>query len=174
MKHFLLLSALIFLSFSSFGQSKQENLKIVWPEEYKWKVGNNQDDKSVHFTEIVPVDQSIEKWSILGTMLSLKNTKIPSTDQVIDMYTRSSLNESPVAKLTVIEKNEEAKNKWVLFKVEITDFPNDPHPESQLYYAIQGENTLYVNFIAVKEKTLSADFVDKWAKVFKSSELVYQ
>jgi hypothetical protein len=73
----------------------------------------------------------------------------------------------------VIEKNDTAKNVWVLFKVETASFPNDPVPESQLYYAIQGDKTLYVTFIATKEKALSSDFLLKWSKVFKESELLY-
>jgi len=107
-------------------------------------------------------------------MMSLKNTKIESTDQVVEMYRQSSQKESPKAKLTVIEDNNKVKNIWVLFKVETPSFPNDPNPESQLYYAIQGEVALYINFIAIKEKTLSKDFLSKWTKVFKNSELVYQ
>lgn len=62
----------------------------------------------------------------------------------------------------------------MLFKVETPSFPNDPKPESQLYYAIQGESTLFVNFIAIKEKKLPKDFIDKWSKVFKECEFVYQ
>jgi len=156
------------------NQTKDENLKTVWPEEYKWKVGSNQEDKTTHFLEIIPGKESIDKWTMLGTMMSLKNTRILTTNQVVEMYRESSQKESPKSKLTVLEKNDTTKNIWVLFKVETPSFPNDPKPESQLYYAIQGEATLYVTFIAIKEKTLSNDFITKWAKVFKNSELVYQ
>jgi hypothetical protein len=164
----------VFAATISFGQTKNENLKITWPEEYKWKIGSNQEDNSTHLLEIIPGKESIERWSMLGTMMSLKNTKIESTDQVIEMYRQSSQKESPKAKLTVIEENNQVKDIWVLFKVETPSFPNDPNPESQLYYAIQGEDTLYINFIAIKEKTLSNAFLSKWTKVFKNSEFVYQ
>lgn len=159
---------------SAQNQTKEENLKVVWPEAYKWKIGSNQEDNTTHFLEIVPGRESVNKWTLLGTMISLKNTRIASTGQVVEMYTAQSQKESPRAKLTVIEKNDTAKNVWVLFKVETASFPKDPVPESQLYYAIQGEKTLYVTFIATKEKTLSNDFLMKWSKVFKESELVYQ
>lgn len=176
MKRFALLTALIALTTTSFGQpqTKEENLKIVWCEEYKWKIASNQEDATTHFLEIIPGKDKIEKWTMLGTMMSLKNTKITKTEQVVEMYRQSSLKESPKAKLTVLESNDTAKNIWVLFKIETPSFSNDPNPESQLFYAIQGEATLYINFIAVKEKTLSNDFVTKWTKVFKGSELVYQ
>ena len=106
--------------------------------------------------------------------MSLKNTKITKTEQVVEMYRQSSLKESPKAKLTVLESNDTTNNIWVLFKIETPSFPNDPKPESQLYYAIQGEATLYVNFIALKERTLPNDFTIKWTKVFKASEIVNQ
>lgn len=157
-----------------YGQTKNENLKIIWPEEYQWKIASNQEDKSVHFLEIVRGKESIEKWTLLGTMMSVKNTKVESTDQVVAMFSQSSLQASPEAKLTVIEADNSAKNIWILFKVETPHLPNDPAPESQLYYAIQGEATLYVNFIAIKEKTLSNDFITRWSKVFWTSEFVYQ
>jgi hypothetical protein len=102
----------------------------------------------------------------------IKESKIESTDQVVEMYRQSSQKESSKAKLTVLEDNNKEKNIWVLFKVETPSFSNDPNPESQLYYAIQGEKTLYINFIAIKEKTLSNDFLSKWTKVFKNSEFV--
>ena len=166
----------ITLTIASIGQTqtKEENLKIVWCEEYKWKIASNQEDKTTHFLEIIPGKDKIEKWTMLGMMMSLKNTKITKTEQVVEMYRQSSLKESPKAKLTVLESNDSTKNIWVLFKIETPSFPNDPKPESQLYYAIQGEATLYVNFIALKERTLPNDFTIKWTKVFKASEIVNQ
>jgi hypothetical protein len=176
MKRHAFLLAFISLTTTLFGQSqtRRENLKIVWCEEYKWKIASNQENEATHFLEIIPGKDKIQSWTMLGTMMSLKNTKIAKTEQVVDMYRKSSLKESPKAKLTVIESDDTAKNIWVLFKIETPSFPNDTNPESQLYYAIQGEATLYVNFIAIKEKTLPNEFLAKWAKVFKESELVYQ
>ena len=166
----------ITLTIASIGQTqtKEENLKIVWCEEYKWKITSNQEDKTTHLLEIIPGKDKIEKWTMLGMMMSLKNTKITKTEQVVEMYRQSSLKESPKAKLTVLESNDTTNNIWVLFKIETPSFPNDPKPESQLYYAIQGEATLYVNFIALKERTLPNDFTIKWTKVFKESEIVNQ
>lgn len=176
MKRLFFITLLITLSNISFGQNqtKGENLKIVWAEEYKWKVASNQEDKTMQFLEIVPGNESVDNWSILGTMISFKNAKISKTDQVVEMYRQSSSKESPKAKLTILESKETTKNIWVIFKVETPSFPNDPKPESQLFYAIQGEAALYVNFIAIKQKKLPPDFIGKWSKIFKDSELIYE
>ncbi len=156
------------------SQPERESLVIVWPEEYQWKVGSNQETDAVHFLEVVPGKESIEHWTMLGTMMSFKNTKVPMTGKIIELYRQASLKESPEAKLTVIERNDTTQNIWTIFKVETPSFPNDPKPESQLYYAIQGKSTLYVNFIAIKEKVLSEEFVTHWTKVFKASKFVYE
>lgn len=152
---------------------KQENLKLNWPEEYKWKIATNQEDGQVHFVEVIPGKETLEKWTMLGTMMSLKNVKLTTTAEIVGIYKNASMSESPDAVLTILESDDKAKNIWVVFKVETPKFPNDPVPESQLYYVIQGEETLYVNFIAIKEKTLGKTFIDKWTKVFKASEFVY-
>jgi hypothetical protein len=176
MTRLIFLTVLAVFAVTAFGQSRgrQENLKVVWCEEYKWKLASNQEDATTHLMEIVPGGEDLKKWTLLGTMMSLKNTRIRETEQVIEMYRQSSLKESPKAKLTVLERSDAGRNIWVLFKIETPDFPNDPRPESQLYYAIQGDETLYISSVAQKEKRLSDEFLAKWAKVFKESELVYQ
>ena len=173
MKQLLFIIALTTSMAPIYGQ-KQENLRIVWAEEYKWKIVSNQENQSMHMLEMVPENETGDNWKIIGTMISYKNTKISRTDQVVEIYKQDSEKESSKAKVTILESDDKGKNIWVLFKVETPSFPNDPNPESQLYYAIQGEKTLYVNFIAIKEKKLFKEFVDKWSIVFKNSEIVYQ
>jgi len=172
MKQFIFPTIFILFTISAFSQT--EHLKIAWPEEYKWKVYLNQDNDTTHLTQILPEKEDFKTWTISGSTMSVKYLKITSTHQVVQSMTESSLSESPKAKLTVLEKNDSTKNIWILFKIETPDFPNDPIPESQLYYVIQGEQILYMNFIALREAILSNDFIEKWTKVFKSSKLVYQ
>ncbi len=173
-KVFLSLTLLTLLTFGAFGQEKIENLKIIWPEEYEWKIGSNQEDGSVHMIELIPGNEKIDKWTIMGTMMSIKGAKNVPMDYVMNaMFDQAKLN-APNATVTLIEKNENTKNQWTIFKIEAPRFNNDKNPESQLYYVIQGESSLYSNFVAIKEKTLSDEFVEKWRLIFKMSELIYQ
>ncbi|GEO11117.1 hypothetical protein SAE01_36130 [Segetibacter aerophilus] len=145
----------------------------MWPEEFKWKLALNQEDSFSHTITLIPENESLTKWTVLGQMMAIKNNfKANNIDQVVSTFTQASLQESPKAKYLVLEKDETTKNFWAIFKVETPNYPNDPIPESQLWYAIQGNSTLYVNFVAIKEKTLSKAFVEKWIKVFKSSHLI--
>ena len=102
MKLFISLTTFILLTFSSFSQT--ENLKILWTEEYKWKICANQEDSTTHLIEVVPEKEDIKSWTILGATILVKNTKITSTDQIVQSMTESSLKESPKAKFTILEK----------------------------------------------------------------------
>ena len=172
-KKLLILTAFITLTISAFGQT-QENLKIIWPEDYKWKIGSNQENDNQHMMELIPGNETIDRWTIIGTMLSIKGVKDVPMDVAMNLMFDQAKQNAIKPTLTMIERNDTAKNAWIIFKIEAPRFKNDKNPESQLYFIIQGTSSLYSNFVAIKEKTLSKDFIDKWAKVFKSSELVYQ
>ena len=169
-----ILGAVLFLLPSIFSNGQgRESLVIVWPEEYNWKIGSNQETESIHMMELIPGDAKIENWTIMGTMMSIKGAKIPVDKAMNLMYSQAKQN-APKAVLTLVDKNEIGSNPWIIFKIEAPRFKNDKRPESQLYYIIQGESSLYSNFVAVKEEKLSEAFVEKWKVVFKASELVFQ
>jgi hypothetical protein len=173
-KAFLHTTILTLLAIGAFGQEKIENLKIVWPEEYKWKIGSNQEDGSVHMIELIPGNESIDKWTIMGTMMSIKGAKNVPMDVVMNSMFDQAKQNAPKATVTLVEKDETAKNHWTIFKIEAPRFNNDKNPESQLYYVVQGESSLYSNFVAIREKKLSDEFIEKWKGIFKKSELVYE
>ncbi|HOZ86617.1 MAG TPA: hypothetical protein PL029_02610 [Bacteroidia bacterium] len=174
MKQITLFIVGILFSSASLAQKKIESLKISWPEEYNWKTLASHDDKKTGLVEMIPAAEKPDKWTIFATMMSFKDVKIVSTNKVVQTYKESSRKESPRTSLTVLENNDSAAHKYVIFKIETESFPEDPRPESQLYYSVQGESTLYVNFVAVREKELSGDFVSKWTKIFKGAEFVYK
>lgn len=173
MKRLLFIVALATLTVSAYGQT-QENLGINWPEEYKWKIGSNQEDDTIHMIELIPGNETIDKWTIIGTMMSIKGLKNIPMDTVMQTMFDQAKQNAPKATLTFIEKDESGENHWIIFKIEAPRFKDDKKPESQLYYIIQGNTSLYTNFVAIKEKSLSKDFVDKWTTIFKNSKLFYQ
>ncbi|MES2680916.1 MAG: hypothetical protein V4635_13575 [Bacteroidota bacterium] len=174
MKHITLFIVGILFSTASYSQKKIESLRISWPEEYNWKTLESHDDKKTGLVEMIPAADKPDNWTIFATMMSFKDIKIVSTNKVVQTYKESSRKESPRTSLTVLENNDSAAHKYVIFKIETESFPEDPRPESQMYYAVQGESTLYVNFVAVREKELSSDFVNKWTRIFKGAEFVYK
>jgi hypothetical protein len=153
------------------AQEKTENLKITWPEEYRWKIATNQEDEKVHLIELIPYHEKIENWSIMGTMMSFKGVKGVPMNKAMNMMFDLASQQAPKAKITELEKDEKAVHPWILFKIESPRFKSDNHPESQLYYIVQGESSLYANFVAIKEKKISKEFISKWKPVFRAGRL---
>lgn len=174
MKKQLLLLTLILSAFTSiiYAQDK-ESLKISWPGEYKWKVGADQQVKNSRMIELIPGNETLNNWTIMGTMLSMQGTKnVPMNTAVKTMFDKIKGN-SPKARLVIIERGDKSKNPWIIFKIESPYFNNSNTPESDMYYIIQGKTSLYTNFVAIKQASLGPLFIEKWAKIFKSSLLIY-
>jgi hypothetical protein len=123
---------------------------------------------------LIPEKESLDKWTIMGSMMSMKlTTNVPMDSAMQGMFKQAKQKATQPA-LTLIDKNESGKYHWIIFKIETPSFIDDSTPESQLFYIVQGESYLYINFVALKEKVLSKSFVDKWTAVFKSSKIVHQ
>jgi hypothetical protein len=169
-KAFLTLCILSCILINSFGQVK-ESLQIAWPGEYKWKVGAQQDTKAMSMIELIPEKQSLTNWSVMATMVSYKNMKMPIS-KVPALMMASIQKNATSSKLTIEEQGVKNGAPWILFKIESPSFKNDPRPESQLYYAIQGKATLYVNFVAMKSKIFPSVYSFKFTRVFKASQII--
>ena len=174
MKKQLLVLSFIFSAFNQFTYAQgKESLKISWPGEYKWKIGSNQQVKNSRMIELIPGKETLNNWSIIGTMLSMQGNKnVPMNTAVKMTFDKMKVN-SPKARLVIIERGDAAKNPWIIFKIESPYFTNSKIPESQMYYIIQGNASLYSNFVAVKQASLGPLFIEKWAKIFKNSSLIY-
>jgi hypothetical protein len=149
----------------------QENLKIAWPAEIKWKIGSNQKSGNTRMVELIPENETMNNWTIIGTMVSMIGSTSVSVEKFMDITYNQTLKNGPKAKLTMIEKGTKSGSAWIMFRIESPSFNNSKIPESQLYYIIQGKQALYSNFVAVKQPSLGVLFVEKWAKVFKNSAL---
>ncbi|MEO6151246.1 MAG: hypothetical protein ABIN95_06980 [Mucilaginibacter sp.] len=154
------------------GQSKKERLLIAWPKEYDWIVATDQENKSSHMRELIPGKEHIDSWTIIATTITYKGVQVPVIDNMARLMLTETKKSSSEAKLTIIEKSRDTVNSWIIFKIESPSFNNDPKPESQLYYVIQGKSSLHSNFVAIKQKELPEEFVNKWTTVFKESKIV--
>jgi hypothetical protein len=166
-----LLTVILFLTLSNVAFS-QETLKIVWPEKYEWKLLSNQEDGNIHMIEVIPGKENAEDWTMLGQMLSIKGAlNVPMEEAKKMMFDQTKVN-SPNAKLRVLDKNEADQFPWIIFKIENPISDENQNPESQLWYIRQGNEALYVNFIAMKTNKLKDGFLKNWSDVFKASEIV--
>src|SRR5690625_7298558 len=82
----------LFISINLLGQDTIEALKIHWPEEYEWKIGSNEEDGNIHFLELIPGNETVENWTIIGTMMSLNDVRNLPLDIVINlMFNQSNI-----------------------------------------------------------------------------------
>lgn len=147
-----------------------ESLMIDWPDAEGWKVASNQEDKERKVIELLRNKETFDNWTEIGTMMvytSLRN--VPVNAAMNAMYEQAKKN-CTSAKLTFIEKDDKAKYPWIIFKIEC----GSKTPESQVWHIMQGTNEMYVNFRAVKQKTVPGDLKDKWTKFFKTAKIVTQ
>lgn len=156
-----------------FGQ-KKEVLKIDWPKEYEWKVVHNYESDKTDFIILIPKNENENNWTICCSSMIFRNTPLSNVDFIIKHYENNFSKQIPSAKFTLLEKSNEEKNFWFISKIENPSPSLEAESDSVLLYIIQKENTLYQVMIAVKEKTLSKEFIKKWSKVFRSGEFFYE
>jgi tetratricopeptide (TPR) repeat protein len=149
-----------------------ESLMLEWPESENWKIGNAQENKQMVMIELIHANETLEKWTEFGSMMSLKGVKNVPMDKAMNMMFDQAKINSPKAKLTFIEKDDNAEYPWIIFKIESPNFKNDKTPESQLWYIVQGKTALYTNFRAVKQATISAALMEQWIQFFKTAKVV--
>ena len=114
----------------------------------------------------------IEKWTQLGTTITLFGVSGVGPEAVMKLTMDQTLKTAPDARMTEIARDLAAENPWILFKIESPRYTTADYTESQLYYAIQGKQNLYSNFVALKTATLPKDFTEKWSAIFKASKII--
>ena len=153
-------------------QQDGESLMLYWPENESWKVGDNQENEEQHIIDLIHSNETIDKWTELVNMTSLKGVKNVQVEKAMNIMFDQSKKQSPKAKLTFLEKDENTEYPWILFKIESPYFKDDKNPESQLWYIVQGKSSLYTNFRAVKSATLTEEQKLSWTKIFKNGKIV--
>jgi len=151
-----------------------ESLLLDWPSKDKWKVVNNQENEGVSIVELVHEGETLEKWNEKGTMMSFKGIINTPVDAAMNSMYGSAQEDAINPKLIFIEKNDTAKRPWIIFKIESAKNKKDNHPESELWFVIQGRDALFTNSIAIKKKVIPEDLKKKWIAFFKTSKLVYE
>jgi tetratricopeptide (TPR) repeat protein len=153
-------------------QQGGESLMLDWPESENWKIGSSQENEQMVMLELIHSNETLEKWTEFGSMMSIKGVKNVPMDKAMNMMLDQAKLNSPKAKLTFIEKDESVEYPWIIFTIESPSFKNDKTPESQLWYIVQGKTSLYTNFRAVKQATIPEELKDKWIKFFKTAQVV--
>jgi hypothetical protein len=162
--------ALLFLTVITYSQvnsqtkGKTELLKINWPKAEKWHIAEQQKSDSQTMIELLKGVETFDNFTEIGTTYIFRGSMyVPVTTKIEELYNRVKKNSSS-AKMTMIEQDEKAKCPWYIYKIESPT-------ESQIWYAIQGKNEIYVSFWATRTAEIKSELQEKWVKIFKSSEI---
>lgn len=176
MKRYYLLFIIIILLFGICPVSfyAQEALRVNWPDEYQWKIVTNQENEELHILEIIPGKDSIETWTILGQMMSIKNMLNADVEKIAHIMHEEIMHSAAKARMRILEKDltEKSHPAWILYSIEAPFYTDTHQPESHLWYIRQGNTALFIVFVAVKQKKLSRPFIKKWSKIFLNSQLI--
>jgi|GEM_PF-512297 len=156
-----------------FAAQGKESLNFEWEETDGWKIASNQENEQMIMIELLKNNETLENWTEIGTMQTLKGLTGVPLDEVMNLMYQQALTACSGAKLTFIEKDESASTPWILFTIECAAYEVDNTAESQLWYVVQGKTALFTNFRAIKKSKLSKDILTEWIPFFKSGEIVF-
>jgi hypothetical protein len=155
------------------AQDKLESLKIMWPEEYKWKKESGFKSGSVYMTNFLLENETVDNWTIRCSMWYVEDVKTIDIAKTMHLTFEQVKGRFDNAIFTEIERDDKAQHPWVLFKVESASLSINNNTDAELWYIVQGESSIYTNVLRLNEKKLNDEFVKKWSEIFKKSELVY-
>ncbi len=153
-------------------QQTKESFVLNWPEYENWKIAGRQENNEMIFVELLKNDETFDNWTEIGTMQTVKGAMNNNLDELMNiLYEETKINCSK-AVLTPLEKDENDEFPWIIFTIECESYNNTEAPESDFYYLIQGNKSLYVNFIGIKIAKIPNDKKEKWNEFFKSGKIV--
>jgi len=123
--------------------------------------------------ELVREPETLENWTEIGNMQSIKGAKNIGMDKAMTLMYESAEKSCKKPILTFIEKDETVEHPWTLFTIECASYKDTKTPESQLWYIVQGRDALYTNFRAIREATIPEETKTTWVEFFKGGKIVY-
>lgn len=98
----------------------QESLRIEWPDEYQWKIITNEENEELHVLEIIPGKDSVETWTILGQMMSIKNMLNADVEKIAHIMHEELMHSAAKARMQILQKDitEKSHPVWILYSIE--------------------------------------------------------
>lgn len=96
-------------------QQDGESLLLHWPESENWKVGSSQENDKMAMLELIHANETLENWTEIGTMMSIKGARNIPMDQAMNMMFEQAKLQAPKSKLTFIEKDENVDHPWIIY-----------------------------------------------------------
>ena len=151
---------------------EDEVFVLNWPQKENWKQQTPQENDKMKFVEFLRNNETFENWTEIGTMITYKGITGEDVEFRAQSMYQITKEKCPQAKFTIIEMDKKIEYPWIIFSTECPVSDETKTPESQLWYLVQGNASLYLCDRAVKQKFLPKDKLLNWTKFFKTAEIV--
>ena len=152
-----------------------EGVLIDWPQDKgPWKQVDSRDDSAMSVVVLRREREIGKDWTELGMMTSMKRVYRAHPDSAMSVIYAEARKQAVAPKLTVLDRGTTEERPWVIFSIEAATWNSDKHPESQIYYVIQGKAALYIIHRDVRRATLTPRETKKWVAVFKKATIKQQ
>lgn len=141
-----------------------ERYTIDWSKKPEWKIAEKQENEKMVFIELLKDYEKFENWTEISTMITYKGVVNEDVEDRAKMLYDQTKEKFPKAKLKVIELNKSVEFPSILFIIECP-------VESQLWYIVQGNSSMYLIDWAMKKSSLPKEEIESWAEFFKSGKI---
>lgn len=167
MKYLVLLITLI-SSCTAFGQ-ENEAIYLNLNDKENWKITENNYENNKHI--ILLVNNKASEHLNLISHLKRKNSDLV---KAMNNFYNIEKGKSEDVKLTLIAKDLEAKEPWIMYSIQNVTNKECNCKEAQVWLLIQGGNSLHSCVMSVKNDLFTDDRKEEIIKVFKTAKVVYQ
>lgn len=144
------------------------------PDHENWKLKSSQSDKEMSINDFIKNDKSLQDWDDILNIVTVFNVKPQKSELnfMMDMVLKQSKEKAPNSISTLIEKDKNAEYPWIMFKNECPKIEGRGQTESQIYFIILGEATIYICSRSIKSDKFTEDQEKIITGFFKSTNIL--
>jgi hypothetical protein len=146
---------------STFGQ-KNESVFVNLTDKENWKITDNNYESNQHVI-LLANDKTYEHLSLTSS-LGVKNSDLI---KVMNSYYNDRKGRSKDTKLSLIEKDLNAKAPWIMYSIQNVTNEECNCTESQVWLLIQGDNCLHSCVMSIKNDLFTNEKKDEIIKSLK-------
>lgn len=160
-----------YLESCGYHRIKKEAVYVDLPDKKNWKIQEQSFSVEDNQYLILLINEKTEERLKLISTLNTKNNDL---EQV--MYNAYSIlkGKSEETKLSLLEKDLNAKEPWLMYSIENMTNETDNRKETQVWLLIQGENCLHSCMISVQNNVLTEKKKEELIRFFKTAKIIYR
>lgn len=158
-----------YLAFCNYQRIKNEIVYVNLPDKKNWEI-HDQSVKDNQYLILLNNEKTKENLSLIRS----KGVKNSNLEQVLNDAYNNLKGKSGATRLNFIEKDLNAKDPWIMYLVNNVTNETRNIIESQVWFLIQGENSLHTCVLSIQSDLLTKEKKEEMIQLFKTAKIVYQ